>query len=65
MLPPDAGSWNLPALGLSAFVLLGTLATAVIGHHRVPPVAVALPGAACLVLVGAVGAPAAEGAVGR
>ncbi len=51
------------ALGLSALVLLGTLATAVVGHHRVPPVAVALPGAACLVLVGAVGAPAAQGAV--
>jgi arsenical pump membrane protein len=63
VLPPDVGSWNLPALGLSAFVLLGTLATAVVGHHRVPPVAVALPGAAGLVLVGAVGAPAAGGAV--
>jgi arsenical pump membrane protein len=56
-------SVDVLALAVSAVVLLATLITAVVGHHRVPPVAVALPGAAYLVLVGAIGAPDAEGAV--
>jgi arsenical pump membrane protein len=51
----------LVALGLSAVVLLATLIAAT--HPRVPPAAVALPGAALLVLVGAVGAPEAGEAV--
>ena len=53
---------HLVFLGLSTAVLLGTLITAVIGHHRVPPVAIALPGAACLVLVGALSTADAESA---
>jgi arsenical pump membrane protein len=44
-------------------VLVATLIAATAAHHRVPPVAVALPGAAFLVLVGAVGFREAEGAV--
>ena len=54
---------DLLALGVSAVVLLATLIAATTDHPRVPPVAVALPGAAFLVLVGAVGAPEAEEAV--
>ena len=49
------------ALGVSAIILLATLVAAT--HPRVPPAAVAVPGAAWLVLVGAVGAPEAEEAV--
>ena len=46
------------ALALSAVVLLATLIAATTDHPRVPPVAVAVPGAAfLLVLVGAVGRP--------
>ncbi|MCW2703577.1 MAG: arsB [Blastococcus sp.] len=63
MLLPPGGSADLLALGVSGIVLLATLIAATAGHHRVRPVAVALPGAAFLVLVGAVGAPEAEGAV--
>jgi arsenical pump membrane protein len=51
------------ALSVSAVVLLATLIAAAVAHDRVPPAAVALPGAAYLVLVGAVGSPEAEGAV--
>lgn len=54
---------DLLALGVSALVLVATLIAATAAHPRVPPVAVALPGAAFLVLVGAVGTPEAEGAV--
>ena len=54
---------DLLALGVSAVVLLVTLIAATTDHPRVPPVAVALPGAAFLVLVGAVGEPEAESAV--
>jgi arsenical pump membrane protein len=54
---------DLLALGVSAVVLVATLIAAAVAHPRVPPVAVALPGAAYLVLVGAVGEPEAEGAV--
>jgi arsenical pump membrane protein len=54
---------DLLALGVSAVVLLATLIAATTDHPRVPPVAVALPGAAFLVLVGAVGEPEAEEAV--
>jgi arsenical pump membrane protein len=50
-------------LALSALVLLLTLVAATAGSRRLPPVLVALPGAALLVLVGAVGARQAEGAV--
>ena len=56
---------DLLALGVSAVVLVATLIAATTDHPRVPAVAVALPGAAFLVLVGAVGAPAAEDAVTR
>ena len=54
---------DLLALGVSATVLLAVLLTAVAGDPRVPAVLVAVPGAAFLVLVGAVGAPQAETAV--
>jgi arsenical pump membrane protein len=54
---------DLLALTVSAVVLIATLIAAAIGHSRVPPAAVAVPGAAFLVLVGALGEPAAEGAV--
>ena len=54
---------DLLALGVSAVVLLATLIAATADHPRVQPVVVAVPGAAFLVLVGAVGAPEAEGAV--
>ncbi|TFV89558.1 SLC13 family permease [Blastococcus sp. CT_GayMR16] len=54
---------DLLALGVSAIVLLATLIAATAAHQRVPPVSVALPGAAFLVLVGAIGAPEAEAAV--
>ena len=54
---------DVPALALSALVLLLTLVTATAGSRRVPPALVALPGAALLVLVGAVGGREAEGAV--
>ena len=63
VLLAPAGSTDLLALGVSAVVLLATLIAALTDHPRVPPVAVALPGAAFLVLVGAVGEPDAEGAV--
>ncbi|WP_206340293.1 SLC13 family permease [Blastococcus litoris] len=56
-------SVDLLALGVSAIVLAATLLAATAASPRVPPVAVALPGAAFLVLVGAVGAPEAEAAV--
>jgi arsenical pump membrane protein len=51
------------ALGVSAVVLVGTLLAAVLAHPRVPAAAVALPGAAFLILVGAVGYAEAEDAV--
>jgi arsenical pump membrane protein len=54
---------DLLALGVSLAVLIGTLIAAVIPSPRVPPVAVALPGAAFLILVGAVGYAEAEDAV--
>jgi arsenical pump membrane protein len=54
---------TLAALGMSALVLLATLVAATAGSRRVPPVVVALPGAAVLVLAGAVGARQAVGAV--
>lgn len=54
---------DLLALGVSAIVLAATLLAATAASPRIPPVAVALPGAAFLVLVGAVGAPEAEAAV--
>jgi arsenical pump membrane protein len=54
---------HLSALALSALVLLLTLVAATAGSRRVPPALVALPGAALLVLVGAVSAPQAGGAV--
>jgi arsenical pump membrane protein len=54
---------DVPALALSALVLLLTLVTATAGSRRLPPALVALPGAALLVLVGAVSAQRAEGAV--
>jgi arsenical pump membrane protein len=54
---------DLLALGVSAVVLLGTLIAALVPQPRIPPVAVALPGAAFLVLVGAVGYAEAEDAV--
>jgi len=54
---------DLLALGVSAVVLVATLIAATTDHPRIPPIAVALPGAVFLVLVGAVGAPAAEDAV--
>jgi arsenical pump membrane protein len=54
---------DLLALGVSAVVLLVTLIAATTDHPRVPPAAVALLGAAFLVLVGAVGEPEAESAV--
>jgi arsenical pump membrane protein len=54
---------DLLALGVSAVVLLVTLIAATTDHPRVPPAAVALPGAAFLVLVGAIGEPEAESAV--
>jgi arsenical pump membrane protein len=54
---------DLLALGVSAVVLVAVLIAATTDHPRVPPAVVAVPGAAFLVLVGAVGAPAAEGAV--
>jgi arsenical pump membrane protein len=54
---------DLLALGVSAVVLVAVLIAATTDHPRVPPVAVALPGAAFLVVVGAVGGPEAEGAV--
>jgi arsenical pump membrane protein len=60
---PTGAPLDLLALGVSAVVLLGTLLTAAVGHRRVPPVAIALPGAACLVLIGAIGAHDAESAV--
>jgi arsenical pump membrane protein len=63
VLLPPGGPADLLALGVSGIVLVATLLAATAAHPRVPPVAVALPGAAFLVLVGAVGAPEAEGAV--
>jgi arsenical pump membrane protein len=54
---------DLLALSVSAIVLAATLIAAAAEHPRVPPVAVAVPGAALLVLIGAVGAAEAWGAV--
>ncbi|MGY1804909.1 SLC13 family permease [Blastococcus sp. SYSU D00922] len=54
---------DLLGLGVSGIVLAATLLAATAALPGVPPVAVALPGAAFLVLVGAVGAPEAEAAV--
>jgi arsenical pump membrane protein len=51
------------ALTVSAVVLAATLVVATAAPERVPPAAVAVPGAVYLVLVGAVGFPAAEDAV--
>jgi arsenical pump membrane protein len=51
------------ALLVSAVVLVAVLAVAAIGSDRLRPVFVAVPGAIYLVLVGALGYPAAEGAV--
>jgi arsenical pump membrane protein len=51
------------ALTVSGVVLLATLLAAVAGGRRLPPAAVALPGAAFLLAVGAVGLPDAEQAV--
>ena len=50
-------------LTVSAVVLLATLLAAAVGHHRVPAVVVAVPGAALLIAAGAVGYPEAETAV--
>ncbi|MCW2531827.1 MAG: arsB [Blastococcus sp.] len=63
MLLSSGGPADLLALGVSGMVLVATLIAATAAHHRVSPVAVALPGAAFLVLVGAVGFREAEGAV--
>jgi arsenical pump membrane protein len=52
-----------PALALSAVVLVAVLAAAVAGSRRVPPALVAVPGAAILVALGAVGPGQAAGAV--
>jgi len=54
---------DLLALGVGAVVLVGTLVAAVVAHPQIPPVLVALPGAAFLILVGAVGYAEAEDAV--
>jgi arsenical pump membrane protein len=54
---------DLLALTVSVTVLIATLIAAAVGHSRVPPALVAVPGAALLVLVGAVGEPEAETAV--
>jgi len=51
------------ALTVSSVVLIATLIAAAVGSPRVPPAAVAVPGAVFLVLVGALGEPDAEGAV--
>ena len=54
---------DLLALGVSAVVLVAVLVVAALAPERLPPAAVALPGAAFLVLVGALGLADAEGAV--
>jgi arsenical pump membrane protein len=51
------------ALLVSAAVLVAVLWAAAVHSPRVPPAAVAVPGAAYLTLVGAIGEPAAESAV--
>lgn len=51
------------ALLVSAVVLVAALVIAAVGSERVRPAFVAVPGAIYLVLVGALGYPAAEGAV--
>jgi arsenical pump membrane protein len=54
---------DLLALGVSAVVLVAVLVVAALAPERLPPAAVAVPGAAFLVLVGALGFADAEGAV--
>jgi arsenical pump membrane protein len=56
---------DLLALGVSAVVLVAVLVVAALAPERLPPAAVAVPGAVFLVLVGALGLPDAEGAVTR
>jgi arsenical pump membrane protein len=56
---------DLLALGVSAIVLVGVLVVAALAPERLPPAAVAVPGAVFLVLVGALGLPDAEAAVTR
>jgi arsenical pump membrane protein len=56
---------DLLALGVSAVVLVAVLVVAALAPERLPPAAVAVPGAAFLVLVGALGLADAEGAVAR
>jgi arsenical pump membrane protein len=56
---------DLLALGVSAVVLVAVLIAAAVGNPRVPPAAIAVPGAFYLVLVGAIGWPDAEAAVRR
>src|SRR3954465_359790 len=51
------------ALAVSAVVLIAVLVAAAVGSPRVPPAAVAAPGAAYLAAVGAIGWPDAEAAV--
>jgi arsenical pump membrane protein len=54
---------DLLALSVAAVVLVATLIAAVVAHPRIPPVSIALPGAAFLIVVGAVGYAEAEDAV--
>ena len=56
---------DLLALGVSAVVLVAILVVAALAPERVPPAAVAVPGAAFLTLVGAIGYADAEGAVAQ
>jgi arsenical pump membrane protein len=56
---------DLLALGVSAVVLVAVLVVAALAPERLPPAAVAVPGAAFLVLVGALGFADAQGAVER
>jgi arsenical pump membrane protein len=51
------------ALGVSAVVLVAVLIAAAVADPRVPPAAIAVPGAVYLTLVGAIGFPDAEAAV--
>jgi arsenical pump membrane protein len=51
------------ALGVSAVVLAAVLAAAAVASPRVPPAAIAVPGAVFLAAVGAIGWPDAEDAV--
>jgi arsenical pump membrane protein len=56
---------DLLALGVSAVVLVAVLIAAAVGNPRLPPAAIAVPGALYLALVGAIGWPDAEAAVRR